>query len=89
MIKSSGKVRDFTIAKFPLMNLYDLIQIALLLKDKSFSYLQETEPDVFKLGCRHIKVFIENYFECLAQTDVELATAKGIEITAPMEPTKK
>ncbi|CAI9262583.1 unnamed protein product [Lactuca saligna] len=42
VIRSSGKVCDFTIADFPLMNLYDLIQISLLLKDKSFYYLQET-----------------------------------------------
>ncbi|KAL7610158.1 hypothetical protein Lser_V15G11463 [Lactuca serriola] len=87
--RASGKIQEFTIADFPLMNTYDLINVALILKDKSFSYLQETEPDVFNLGCRHIKVFLENYFECLAQTDIELAIVKGIDITAPMAPTKK
>ena len=87
--RASGKIQEFTVADFPLMNTYDLINIALMLKDKSFSFLQDTEPDVFNLGCKHIKVFLENYFECLAQTDVELATVKGFDITAPMAPTKK
>ena len=87
--RASGKIQEFTVADFPLMNTYDLINVALILKDKSFSFLQETEPDVFSLGCRHIKIFLENYFECLAQTDVELATVKGFDITAPMAPTKK
>lgn len=33
VVRSSGKVCDFTIADFPLMKLYDLIQVSLLLKD--------------------------------------------------------
>ncbi|CAI9263004.1 unnamed protein product [Lactuca saligna] len=89
VIRSSGKTCDFTIVDFLLMNLYNLIEVALLLKDKSFSFLQDTEPDVFKHGSQHIKIFIENSFECLDQSDVELATAKGIEIIALMAPTKK
>ena len=68
--RADGKTCEFTIADFPLMNLYDLIQVALLLKDKSFSYLQNTDPEEFKLGISHIKIFIENYYECLALTDV-------------------
>ena len=59
VIRSNGKISEFTIADFPIMNLYDLIQVALILKDKSFSHLQETEPDVFQLGVKDIKIFIE------------------------------
>ncbi|KAL7592159.1 hypothetical protein Lser_V15G33908 [Lactuca serriola] len=83
-----GNVCDFTIADFPLMNLYDLIQVALLLKERSFLYLQNMDPDEYKLGITHIKIFIENYYECLELTNVELAIAKGLEITAPMAPSK-
>lgn len=64
----------------PLMNLYDPIQVALLLNDKKASYLRETDPKVFLLGLTHIKIFIDNYYECLALTDLELATAKGLEV---------
>ncbi|CAI9263199.1 unnamed protein product [Lactuca saligna] len=87
--RASGKLQEFTVADFPLMNTYYLINIALMLKDKSFSFLQDTEPDVFSLGCKHIKIFLKNYIECLAQTDVELAVVKGIDITAPVSPSKK
>ena len=86
--RANGNICEFTIADFPLMNLYDLLLVALLLKDKSFSYLQNTEPEEFKLGVAHIKIFIENYYECLALTDVELATTKGMEIKSPMAPSK-
>ena len=68
--RANGSICEFTIADFPLMNLYDLIQVALILKDKSFLYLQNTESNVFELGVAHIKIFIENYYECLALTDV-------------------
>ena len=43
---------------------------------------------MFRLGLAHIKIFINNYYECLALTDVELATAKGLEVKVPMEATK-
>ena len=86
--RANEKTCEFMIADFPLMNLYELIQVALLLKDKSFSYLQNIDPEEFKLGVAHIKIFIENYYECLALTDVELATAKGMEIKAAMAPSK-
>ena len=86
--RANGNVCKFTIAYFPLMNLYDLIQVALLLKERSFSYLQNTDLDEYKLEVTHIKIFIENYYECLALTDVELSTTKGLEITAPMAPSK-
>ena len=35
------------------------------------------------MGLAHIKVFIDNYFDCLALTDVELASTMGKEITVP------
>ena len=62
--------------------------MALLLKDKNSSYLREIEPDVFPLGVAHIKIFLENYYEFLALTDVELTTMKGLEVKLPMAPTK-
>ena len=43
---------------------------------------------MFRLGLAHIKIFINNYYECLALTDVELATAKGLEVKVRMEVTK-
>ena len=72
-------------ADFPLMNLYHLIQVALSLKDKDASYLRETDPEVFRLGLAHIKIFFDNYYECLALTDVELATTKGLTVKVSKE----
>ena len=88
VVRENNKVCSFSVADFLLMNLYELIQVALLLKDKNVSHLQGTDPEVFRLGLAHIKLFIDNYYECLALTDVELATEKGLEVKVPMEPTK-
>ena len=35
------------------------------------------------IGFAHIKLFIDNYYEYLALTDVELAMAVGKQITVP------
>lgn len=70
------------------MNVYDLIQVALLLKDKNASHLQGTDPQVFRLGLALIKIFIDNYYEYVDLTDVELATAKWLEVKDPMEVSK-
>ena len=35
------------------------------------------------MGLAHIKLFIDNYYDCLALTDVELALTMGKEINVP------
>ena len=79
---------DISVADFPLMNLNDLIQVALILKDMDASQLQATDKDVLRLGFGHIKIFIDNYYDCLALTDLELASALRKEVKVAMEVTK-
>lgn len=42
-----------------------------------------TSKEDFLLGFAHINLFIDNYYDCLALTDVELALAMGKQITVP------
>ena len=65
------------------MNLNDLITVAKILKVNSETKLQGTSKEDFMLGLAHIKIFIDNYFNCLALTDVELALTIGKRITVP------
>ena len=41
-----------------------------------------------RLGLGHIKIFIDNYYDCLALTDIELSTALGKEVKVDMEVVK-
>ena len=74
---------DFSIDDFPLMNLNDLIQVANILKVMDASKIQGTSKEVLRLGLGHIKLFIDNYYDCLALTDVELALSMRKEIMVP------
>ena len=68
-------------ADFPLMNIHDLICVARIMKGTDFSKLQLTSKKDFLIGFAHIKLFIDNYYEYLALTDLELALAIGKQIT--------
>ncbi|KAL7604851.1 hypothetical protein Lser_V15G19577 [Lactuca serriola] len=87
VIRADNKQYDFTIADFPLMNCNDLIQVALILKHMEENKLKGSETDVFKVGFAHVKTFIDNYFDCLALTDEELANVLGREVKVPWEDT--
>ncbi|KAL7604923.1 hypothetical protein Lser_V15G18161 [Lactuca serriola] len=87
VIRADNKQYDFTIADFPLMNYNDLIQVALILKHMEENKLKGSETDVFKVGFAHVKTFIDNYFDCLALTDEELANVLGREVKVPWEDT--
>lgn len=81
VVRVDNTTFDFSVANFPLMNLNDLIQLARILKGIDAMKLQGTSKDEYPLGLAHIKLFIDNYYDCLALTDVELALAMGKEIT--------
>ncbi|KAL7591219.1 hypothetical protein Lser_V15G33877 [Lactuca serriola] len=87
VIRADNKQYDFTIADFPLMNCNDLIQVALILKNMEENKLKGSETDVFKVGFVHVKTYIDNYFDCLALTDEELANVLGREVKVPWEDT--
>ena len=82
-VRANNVVSELTIADFPLMNLNDLIQVAYILKNLDAHKLQNTSKDVLKLGLGHIKLFIDNYYDCLAMTDVELVATMEKELVAP------
>lgn len=65
------------------MNLHDLISIANILTDIDESKLQGTSKEDNLLGLAHVKLSIDNYYHCLALTDVELALTMGKKITVP------
>ena len=83
VVRVDNKAFDFTIADFPLMNLNDLIQVAFILKDMEENKLKGYDTDVFRFGFAHIKIFIDNYYDCLALTDEELASGLGRKVTVP------
>ncbi|KAL7610282.1 hypothetical protein Lser_V15G13610 [Lactuca serriola] len=88
VVRANNVSGDFLVADFPLMNLNDLIQVALILKDMDASQLQGTDKEVLRLGLGYIKIFIDNYYDCLALIDVELSTALGKKVKVAMEVTK-
>lgn len=53
-------------ADSPLMNLNNLINVAKILSDVDVSKLQVNSKEDFLIGFSHIKVFIDNYYDCLA-----------------------
>ena len=87
VVRADNKPFDFTIADFPLMNLNDLIQVASILKDMQENKLKGHDTDVFRFGFAHIKIFIDNYYDCLALTDEELASDLGRKVTVSWEST--
>ena len=66
---------DFSVVDFPLMNLNDLINVVKILSTVDVSKLQVNNKDDFLIGFARIKVFIDNYYECLAVMNIELAMA--------------
>ncbi|KAL7601073.1 hypothetical protein Lser_V15G24877 [Lactuca serriola] len=87
VIRADNKQYDFTVADFPLMNCNDLIQVALILKHMEENKLKGSETDVFKVGFAQVKTYIDNYFDCLALTNDELANVLGREVKVPWEDT--
>ncbi|KAL7591384.1 hypothetical protein Lser_V15G33665 [Lactuca serriola] len=59
-----------------------------ILKGTNFLMLQLTSTEDYLIGFAHIKLFIDNYNENLALTNVELALAIGKEITVPQSSLK-
>ncbi|CAI9299023.1 unnamed protein product [Lactuca saligna] len=70
------------------MNLNDLIQGSLIVKDMDAANLQGTSKEVLRLGLGHVKIFIDNYYDCLSLTNVEFASALGKEVKVAMEVSK-
>lgn len=74
-------VTDFSVADFPLMNLNGLIQVARILKGVDHMKLQGTSKEGFVLGHAHVKLFIDNYYDCLALSDIEMELAIRRKVT--------
>lgn len=75
MVIANNVTFDFFVADFPLMNLNDLINVTKILSHVDVSKLQKHKKDDFFIGFAHIKAFIDNHYDCLAVTDIELAIA--------------
>ena len=73
VVRVNNVVYDFSITDFPLMNLNDLVIMTKILSNVDVMKLLENNKDDFLIGFAHIKVFIDNYFDCLSITDIELA----------------
>lgn len=65
------------------MNLNDIIQFAHILKESDASKLQGTSKEVLRLGLGHLKLFMDNCYDCLTSTDIELAISLGKEVLVP------
>lgn len=65
------------------MNLNDLIGVAKILKGVDTSKLHITDKEDFLLGFSHIKLFLDNYYDCFAMIDVELALTLVKQVTVP------
>ena len=83
MVRANNATFDYSIVDFPLMNLHDLITVAKILKDIGESKLQGTSKEDYLLGLAHVNILIDNYYQCLALTDVELASKMGKKIVVP------
>ena len=73
MVRANNVVCDFSIADFPLMNLSDLINVTKILSSIDVSNLQVNNKDDFLMGFTHIKIFIDNYYDCLVVNEIKLA----------------
>lgn len=74
-VRANNVACNFSVADFPLMNLDDLITVTNFLISIDVLKLLDSNKDDFLIGFTHIKVFIDNYFDCLAVTEIELAMA--------------
>lgn len=59
------------------MNLSDLISVARILSGVDVSKLQVNKKEGFLLGFADIKLFIDDYYDCIALTNMELALVIG------------
>lgn len=75
MVRKNNVACDFSVADFSLMNINDLINGMKTLTTFDVSMLQENNKDDFLIGFSHIKVFIDNYYDCMEVMDIELAMA--------------
>ena len=82
-VRTNNVAFDFSVADFPLMNVYDLISVARILKGTDASKLHLINKEDFLHGFTQSKLFIDNYYEYLALTDIELVLAINKKITVP------
>lgn len=75
VVRANNVVCEFSIANFPMMNLNDWVTVTRILSNVGVSKLTETNKDDFLIGFAHIKVFIDNYYDWIASTDIELTSA--------------
>lgn len=82
-IRANNVAFNFSVADFPLINLNDLISVARILKGVDISNLQMKNKEEFLIRYVDIMLFIDNYYDFLPLIDVELALAKGKQVSVP------
>lgn len=83
VVRENNVVFDFSVAEFPLMNLYDLLIVVKILKSVDYSKLQTVNKEYFIIGFKHLEVFIDGYYGALAETDIDMATTLGNKVSIP------
>lgn len=83
VVQENNVTSDFSVVDFPLMNLHDILVVALIMKSVDVLKLQVTSKEDFMNSFGLLKVFIEGYFSSLALSDVELAKVMGKEVEFP------
>ncbi|CAI9259193.1 unnamed protein product [Lactuca saligna] len=73
VLKANNATFEFTIADFLLMKLNDLIMFTNILSNVDVSKIIENNKDDLIISFAHIKFFIDNYYDFLEITDIELA----------------
>lgn len=59
VVQPNNATSDFSVVDFPLMNLHDLLVVALIMKSVDVSKLQVANKEDFMNGFSHLMVFIE------------------------------
>lgn len=83
VVKENNVACDFSVVDFPYMNLNDLLNVEKILSYVDVLKLQANKKEDFVIGFAHIKLFINDYYDCLGMTDVELALAMNRTVTVP------
>ena len=70
-VRANNVQFDFSVVDFPIMNLHDLIVVAMIMNNVNVLKLQVTSKEDFLIGFAHLKNFIDGYYGALSLTDIE------------------
>lgn len=83
VVRTNNVIFNFSVANFPIKNMNDLISVAGILSNVDALKLQINNQEDCMIGFTHIKLFIDNFYDSLALTNVELALAMGRQVKVP------